>query len=59
MICTPSNAAIDEIIARLKTSGLYDENGKTVKPNIVRVGVLDKTTPEIVKSCSLENLTEA
>jgi hypothetical protein len=31
MICAPSNAAIDEIITRIKTKGLINENGEYVK----------------------------
>jgi hypothetical protein len=58
-ICTPSNTALDEIIMRLKTQGLYDDQGGIVRPNVVRVGVLDKNPNDIIKNTALENLAEA
>jgi len=58
MICTPSNAAVDEIILRIQTNGLYGENGEVIRPNIVRVGILDKEPHELVKKCALENLAK-
>ncbi len=57
-ICAPSNAAIDEIIVRIQERGLYGENGETVKPKIVRVGILDGEPHELVKQCALENLAQ-
>ena len=58
MICAPSNAAIDEIIIRIKKNGLIDENGNSVKPQLIRIGVLDNNPPEIVKKVSLEHLAQ-
>lgn len=43
---------------RLKTHGLYNENGEIIKPNVVRVGILDKDPHELVKQCALENLAQ-
>ncbi|KAJ2590427.1 DEAD-box type RNA helicase, partial [Coemansia sp. RSA 1722] len=37
MICAPSNAAVDEIVKRLKC-GIRDDNGETFFPRVVRVG---------------------
>lgn len=37
LICAPSNAAVDEIVKRLK-SGVRDHRGKTFYPRVVRVG---------------------
>jgi len=54
MICTPSNCAIDEIIVRLKINGLYGSTEKNIKPKIVRVGILDKNSSDIVKKTSLD-----
>lgn len=55
MICAPSNAAIDEIIIRIKKKGLIDENGNAVQPHLIRIGVLDQNPAEIVKNVSLEH----
>ena len=39
LICAPSNAAIDEIVARvLQPDALVDRTGKPLRPRIVRVG---------------------
>lgn len=43
---------------RLCTFGLYDENGCRYKPNIVRVGLLDRNPPEIVRRQSIEYLAQ-
>ena len=43
---------------RIKTHGLFDETGNIVRPNIVRVGVLDKNPSDIIKNCALEILAE-
>ncbi|KAJ2065499.1 DEAD-box type RNA helicase [Coemansia sp. S146] len=37
LICAPSNAAVDEIVKRLK-SGIRNDEGKTFFPSVVRVG---------------------
>ena len=58
MICAPSNAAIDEIIIRIKKKGLIDENGNSTKPQLIRIGVLDQNPSEIVKNVSLEHLAQ-
>ena len=38
LVCTPSNAACDELMARVMKTGFCDGNGKTYRPNIVRIG---------------------
>lgn len=43
---------------RIKLHGLYDEDGNILRPNVVRVGVLDKNPNDIIKNCALENLAE-
>jgi senataxin len=58
MICAPSNAAIDEIITRIKKKGLIDENGNSAKPQLIRIGVLDNNPSDIVKNVSLEHLAQ-
>ncbi|XP_027341942.1 uncharacterized protein LOC113854861 isoform X2 [Abrus precatorius] len=38
LICAQSNAAVDELVARISSHGLYGTDGKTYKPYLVRVG---------------------
>ncbi|KAL6496859.1 hypothetical protein OROGR_028788 [Orobanche gracilis] len=38
LICAQSNAAVDELVARLSSEGLYSCNGQMYKPYLVRVG---------------------
>lgn len=38
LICAQSNAAVDELVSRISSHGLYGSNGKTYKPYLVRVG---------------------
>ncbi|RDY11301.1 hypothetical protein CR513_04052, partial [Mucuna pruriens] len=38
LICAQSNAAVDELVARISNDGLYGSNGKMYKPYLVRVG---------------------
>jgi senataxin len=49
LICAPSNAAIDEIVRRLR-SGLYSENGE-FNPCVVRIGSSDSTHDSVKSSC--------
>ena len=56
MICAPSNAAIDEIVRRLK-GGVKDSYGKNVPLKIVRVGSIDMIH-EDVKDLSIDGIVE-
>lgn len=38
LVCSPSNAGVDEIIARLMERGLMDGNLKTYRPDMLRIG---------------------
>ncbi|XP_020965936.1 uncharacterized protein LOC107617542 isoform X4 [Arachis ipaensis] len=38
LICAQSNAAVDELVSRISSDGLYGSNGKMYKPYLVRVG---------------------
>ncbi|KAL4419979.1 hypothetical protein ABPG75_007077 [Micractinium tetrahymenae] len=38
LVCTPSNAACDELLTRVMTDGFADGNGRIYRPNVVRVG---------------------
>lgn len=55
LLCAPSNAAVDELVLRLKGGGALDPySGKPIKDlNIVRLGRLDVIN-QLVKECSLE-----
>ncbi|EPS59861.1 hypothetical protein M569_14944, partial [Genlisea aurea] len=48
LICAQSNAAIDELVSRICSEGLYDVDGKRHRPYLVRVG-----NPKTVHSNSL------
>ena len=56
MICAPSNAAIDEIVRRLK-GGVKDSYGKNIPLKIVRVGSVDMIH-EDVKDLSVDGIVE-
>lgn len=36
LVCAPSNSALDEIVLRLITAGLVDQDGRSFTPNVVR-----------------------
>ncbi|XP_007023652.2 PREDICTED: uncharacterized protein LOC18595576 isoform X2 [Theobroma cacao] len=38
LICAQSNAAVDELVSRISSEGLYGRDGKKYKPYLVRVG---------------------
>lgn len=38
LVCAQSNAAVDELVSRISSEGLYGRDGKTYKPYLVRVG---------------------
>ncbi|ORX71599.1 hypothetical protein DL89DRAFT_129430 [Linderina pennispora] len=46
LICAPSNAAVDEIVKRLK-QGIRDDTGKTFFPSVVRVGMSDSVSSTV------------
>ncbi|KAG0038349.1 DEAD-box type RNA helicase [Podila clonocystis] len=54
LVCAPSNAAIDEIVKRLKV-GIRNSSGMTFIPKVVRVGNLDSVNAE-AKDVVLETL---
>lgn len=56
MICAPSNAAVDELVLRLK-DGIPGYDGKIFKPSVVRVGRTDAINSN-VKECTLEELVD-
>ncbi|KAF9962222.1 DEAD-box type RNA helicase [Mortierella alpina] len=54
LVCAPSNAAIDEIVKRLK-GGIRNTTGEIFIPKVVRVGTLDTVNAE-VKDVALDSL---
>lgn len=55
-VCAPSNAAIDQVILRIQKNGIFKRNGKTFQPKVVRVGILEKQTHNLVKMCNLDEI---
>jgi senataxin len=55
MICAPSNAAVDHIVKRLFTEGLFNGEGDIIYPNVLRVGIVENLD-EVVRSVSLDEL---
>ena len=54
-VCAPSNSALDEIVLRLITTGLTDQEGRMFTPNVVRVGV---NIHHSVQSVALDTLVD-
>ncbi|KAI7846383.1 hypothetical protein COHA_000094 [Chlorella ohadii] len=55
LVCAPSNSALDEIVLRLISVGLTDQDGRVFTPNVVRVGV---SIHHSVQSVALDTLVE-
>lgn len=56
LICAPSNAAVDELVLRLR-SEIPDHTGTSFRPNVVRLGRSDAIN-SAVKDLTLEELVE-
>lgn len=56
LLCTPSNAAVDELILRLR-NGVLGKRGEVIYPKIVRLGRSDAANAA-VKDLTLEELVE-
>ena len=54
LVCAPSNAAIDEIVKRLK-GGIRNTQGAMISPKVVRIGSMETVNAE-VKDVALEAL---
>ncbi|KAI9084552.1 hypothetical protein K1719_033540 [Acacia pycnantha] len=46
LICAQSNAAVDELVSRISSQGLYGSDGKMYKPYLVRVGNVKTVHPD-------------
>lgn len=56
LICAPSNAAVDELVLRLK-DGVFKENGERYIPKVIRLGKSDAMNAA-VRDISLEELVD-
>ncbi len=46
-MCAPSNAAVDEIVSRLLSVGVWNAEGQLVKPRLVRMGLSVSADPAV------------
>lgn len=56
LICAPSNAAVDELVLRIR-GGILNSTGQMVAPKVVRLGRSDAVN-SAVKDCTLEELVD-
>ncbi|KAM3163951.1 Helicase SEN1 [Lachancea thermotolerans] len=56
LICAPSNAAVDELVLRLKL-GVFDKSGRLFQPKLVRIGRPDAVNAAI-RDLTLEEQVE-
>lgn len=56
LICAPSNAAVDELVIRLR-GGVKNSKGETISPQVVRLGRSDAIN-SAVKDLTLEELVD-
>lgn len=54
LLCAPSNAAVDEVVRRVKAGVLLGEDGSVLRPKIVRFG--SENIHEDVRDLSLDSL---
>lgn len=47
LVCAPSNAAVDEIVLRLVTVGVWNSSGDAVNPRVVRIGMCSSPNPAV------------
>lgn len=57
LICAPSNAAVDELVLRIR-KGIKNSKGEVFKPNVVRLGKSDAIN-EQVKDLTLEEQVDS
>ncbi|XP_027919451.1 probable helicase MAGATAMA 3 isoform X2 [Vigna unguiculata] len=53
LVCAPSNSALDEIVLRVLSGGVHDENDRVYCPKIVRIGL---KAHHSIKAVSLDEL---
>ncbi|XP_031384733.1 helicase SEN1 isoform X1 [Punica granatum] len=57
LICAQSNAAVDELVSRITSEGLYGSDGKAYQPYLVRVGNA-KTVHSNSLPCFIDTLVD-
>lgn len=55
LVCAPSNSALDEIVLRVLSGGIHDENNRAYCPKIVRIGL---KAHHSIKAVSLDELVK-
>ncbi|XP_058765700.1 probable helicase MAGATAMA 3 isoform X2 [Vicia villosa] len=55
LVCAPSNSALDEIVLRVLSGGIHDENDRAYCPKIVRIGL---KAHHSIKAVSLDELVK-
>ncbi|KAJ9561302.1 hypothetical protein OSB04_006462 [Centaurea solstitialis] len=55
LVCAPSNSALDEIVLRLLSTGIRDENDRAYTPKVVRIGL---KAHHSVQAVSMDYLVE-
>ncbi|XP_071697081.1 probable helicase MAGATAMA 3 [Rutidosis leptorrhynchoides] len=55
LVCAPSNSALDEIVSRILSTGIRDENDRAYTPKIVRIGLKPHHS---VQAVSMDYLVE-
>ncbi|GAB4850823.1 hypothetical protein Ancab_030122 [Ancistrocladus abbreviatus] len=55
LVCAPSNSALDEIVLRVLSTGVRDENDRAYNPKIVRIGL---KAHHSVQAVSMDYLVE-
>ena len=58
LVCTPSNAACDELMARVMSQGFCDGTGAICRPNVVRVGASLHAVAPAVRERLLQCMVE-
>ncbi|CAM9306566.1 unnamed protein product, partial [Phaeothamnion confervicola] len=58
LVCAPSNGAVDELTQRLVLEGVWDSDGKSTKPRVVRVGGVGDGCPAKVQEVALRFLVD-
>jgi senataxin len=48
LVCAPSNAAVDEIVLRLVTHGVWNSLGGKMVPRVVRLGISTSPNPAVM-----------
>lgn len=59
LVCAPSNAAVDELLERILMHGFKDSQGRTYKPNLVRIGAEEANYSDDVRPVLLDTFVSS